>query len=350
MILIIGLLPTKVLASSDGETPATGFTYQLNFPENQLDSNLNYFNLMMTPGQEQEISLTLSNPGTEAITVELNLNGAKTNSNGVIEWTTDEIDNDASLAFPFEELISGPESVDLAGGETKEVAFSIKMPETSFDGIIAGGLQLVKSGQDDDVDTSEGSRVVNRYAYAVSIVLQESDITLTPELQYNRTYAGQSNYRNAIFVNLSNIVATFLNDLTIETQISRQGSSEVLYEAKTTSMRMAPNSFIDFPISMNGDRMEAGIYTSHVLATSGDQRWEWTEEFEITADEAEKYNERDVGLEQDNAIDWLLIAGIVGGFVVLVLVIFLILRFTKRRKKKVQQQRRKKKSNSKKKV
>ncbi|MHC5250704.1 DUF916 and DUF3324 domain-containing protein [Enterococcus sp. LJL90] len=338
LVILLGLIscsyPVKVEATSDNSEVSTGFTYALNFPENQVDTSLNYYRLMMTPGQEQEITITLSNPGTEAITVELQLNGAKTNGSGGIEWNNDTIDNDASLMFPFEDIVSGPASVDLAGGETKEVTFSIKMPETSFDGIITGGLRLMKAGQTDNVDETNGSQVINQYAYAISIVLQENDIELTPDMQYNSAYAGQSNYRNTIFVNLSNVVATFLNDLTIEAQISSAGSSEVLYEAKTTGMRMAPNSLIDFPISMNGDRMVPGTYTAHVLATSGDMRWEWTEEFEITEGEAQEFNERDVGLEQDTTINWGVVASLVGAFFGFVLLLFVIVRWVRRKKKK----------------
>lgn len=348
---MIGIVPMKTLATSGEGEISTGFTYTLNFPENQIDPNLNYYNLMMNPGQTQEISLMLSNPSTETITVGLQLTGAKTNINGVIEWTTAGLENDTSLLFPFEDIVSGPDNVELAAGETKEVQLTIAMPETSYEGIIAGGLQLLKEGQEEDAasNTDGGSQVINKYAYAVAIILQESDVSLTPDLQYNRTYAGQSNYRNSMFVNLSNVVATFLNDLTIEAQISKQGSNTVLYEAKSTSMRMAPNSFIDFPVNMNGDRMEAGTYTAHVLATSGEQRWEWTEDFEISEDDANNFNERDVGLEQDTSIDWKLIAMVVAGFLIVVVFLMVLIRVVRKNKQKKEREQRKKKSKKKRK-
>lgn len=345
LVLLFSILPNKVYA----EDIATGFTYELKFPDNQTDKQLNYYDLMMKPGQEQELTIVLSNPGKEAITVDLNLNGAKTNSNGVIEWANDKIKNDDSLKFKFEDIVSGPNKVDLAGGETKEVKLSVKMPQTSYDGIITGGLQLIREGQNENVSEANGSRVLNQYAYAVSIVLHETDKKVTPDLKYNRTYAGQQNYRNSILVNLSNVEAAFLNNLNIEAQISKKGSQEVLYEAKTTGMRMAPNTFIDFPISMNGDKMVAGKYTSHILATSGDQRWEWTEEFEITTKDADKFNARDVGLVQDNSINWGLIIGIVAGLFVLILLVFIILRITRRKKNNEKSSSKKKKTSSKKK-
>ncbi|MBL1231078.1 DUF916 domain-containing protein, partial [Enterococcus sp. BWB1-3] len=86
--------------AAEGDSPsAAGFTYSLEFPENQLNTNLGYYQLMMTPGQEQTLSVIFSNPGSEAITVNLALNGAKTNKTGVIEYANRDIENDASLAF-----------------------------------------------------------------------------------------------------------------------------------------------------------------------------------------------------------------------------------------------------------
>ncbi|MCB5951482.1 DUF916 and DUF3324 domain-containing protein [Enterococcus sp. BWT-B8] len=325
-------------AEAEGESSSIGgFTYSLEFPENQLNPNLGYYQLMMTPGQEQSLAVILSNPGSEAITVNLALNGAKTNKTGVIEYANRDIENDASLAFAFEDLVTGPESVELAAGETKQVTLTVKMPETSFEGVIAGGLQMMKAGQTEDADSSGGSKVVNQYAYVVSILLQESDTELVPDLQFNRAYGGQLNYRNSVYINFSNVIAAYLNDLTVEAQVMKKDSNTVLYEAKKTSMRMAPNSFMEFPVSMNGERMEAGSYTTHVLATSGEQRWEWTEDFEITEDEAQKYNERDVGLTQETGINWQLIALIVGGFVAAVVVIFgLITLFRKKKQRDMQ--------------
>ncbi|MGL4695719.1 DUF916 and DUF3324 domain-containing protein [Enterococcus larvae] len=332
-------------AEETSAVSASGFTYNIIYPENQTDSSLGYYRLGMTPGQQQTISFVLNNSSSEAITIDLALNGAKTNKNGVIEYANSEIENDASLVFAFEDLVTGPESVDLAAGETKQVDLSIQMPETSFEGVVAGGIQLMRAGQAEDADTSGGSTVINQYAYVISILLQESETELTPDLKFNSAYAGQLNYRNSVYANVSNVVAAYLNDLTVEAQVMKQGSSTVLYEAKKTSMRMAPNSFMEFPITMNGDQMEAGTYTLRMIATSGELSWDWTEEFEISDEEAQKYNERDVGLTQETGIDWTLVAMIVGGFVGLVVVIFLVVTLLRRKKGKQKGGKSKKKGN-----
>lgn len=353
-LIVLMLLPSVLFSrsayadESNDVAGATGFTYSLNFPENQIDENIGYYKLKMSKGQEQTVTVTLTNPSAEKVTVNVGLNGAVTNQNGVIEYGDSDIENDASLKFDFEDIVTGPESVDLEAGETKTLELKIKMPETGIEGVIAGGIQLMKANQDDNVSNEGGSRIINQYAYVIGLLLQENEQELTPDLNLNKVFAGQSNYRNAIFIDFSNIIPAFLNDMTVETQINAKGNDAVLYERKQTAMRMAPNSFIQFPVSMNGERMVSGTYVANILVTSGDQKWAWTEEFEITQEDADKFNERDVGLVQEKGLNWQLIAMIVGAVLLLIGMIFGIMTYL--RKKKQQKELEAKKARKKKKA
>ena len=140
------------------------------------------------------------------------------------------------------------------------------------------------------------------------MLLQETDKEVKPALEFNQVRVGQSNYKNSVYIDYSNKEAQFVNNMTTEVQISKKGENLVKYEHKQSAMRMAPNSFIAFPVSMNGERMEAGDYTAHILVTADDGiKEEWTKDFTITKDEADKFNERDVGLVQEKGFDWKLI-------------------------------------------
>ncbi|MDA9470675.1 DUF916 and DUF3324 domain-containing protein [Enterococcus sp. 5H] len=351
-LMIVLLLPSFFLAplahAEDDIAGATGFTYSLNFPDNQMENNIGYYKLKMSQGQEQTLNITVSNPSTEKLTIDVGLNGAVTNQNGVIEYGDSDIENDVSLKFDFEDIVSGPESIDLEAGETKNLELKIKMPETSTEGVIAGGIQLMKADQENNVSEEGGSRIINQYAYVIGLLLQESEEELSPDLNLNSVFAGQNNYRNTIFVDFSNVIPAFLNDMTVETQINAKGNDAVLYERKQTAMRMAPNSFIQFPVSMNGERMVSGTYVANILVTSGDQRWAWTEEFEITQDDADKFNERDVGLVQEKGLNWQLIALLVGTVILLIGIVFGIMTYL--RKKKQQKELEEKKARKKKKA
>lgn len=345
ILFVIGILPINTAhgEESDEIAGAAGFTYSLSFPENQLEQNIGYFKLKMSQGQAQTLNITLSNPGAEPVTVNIGVNGAKTNQNGVIEYGDSEIENDLSLKFDFTDIVSGPESVELAPGETKVIDLMIQMPETRTEGVIAGGIQLMQADQEGNVTSDGGSRIINQYAYVVGVLLQEAEEIPVPDLKLNEVYAGQNNYRNTIFVNFSNVIPAYLNDMIVETQINAKGNETVLYERKQTAMRMAPNTFIDFPVSMNGERMAAGTYVANILVTSGEQRWQWTEEFEISREDADKFNERDVGLVQEKGLNWLLIFLIVVGVLIVIGIVYGVLVLLRKKKEEEKKQKRRKK-------
>ncbi|MHC5228870.1 WxL protein host-binding domain-containing protein [Enterococcus sp. LJL99] len=55
-----------------------------------------------------------------------------------------------------------------------------------------------------------------------------------------------------------------------------------------------------FPVSMQGESMVSGEYTAKILV-KGDNgiNENWIEDFTITKEEADKYNERDIGLYEE---------------------------------------------------
>ncbi|MBO0441104.1 DUF916 and DUF3324 domain-containing protein [Candidatus Enterococcus ikei] len=327
-IITLSAWSTTSLAQEAGG--ATGFVYEIKFPENQ-QKEAGYFDLKMASGQKQKVQVLLKNPRDKEITVETSLNGAKTNMNGVLEYGPINLKKDASLKYDFVDVVKAPEKVVLPPNSEKTLDIEITMPQASYDGVIVGGIQL-KKADDEEQKTQNGANVINKYAYVIAMVLQETDAKVEPELNLNKVSAGQSNARNVVYVDVSNIKANFLDNLSMEAQITSDKSEEVLYETKKSSMRMAPNSNMTFPVSMQGEKMVPGKYRAHVLATSGSKKWEWMEDFEITTEEADKFNREDVGLVQEKGTNWLLIIGAAVGLFVVILVIFFIIRAIRKKR------------------
>lgn len=351
-IFLLSLIPLQVSAeestSASEPTDAGGFAYEVIQPENQRDKSVGYFDLRMAPGQQQTVQIKLVNTSDIDTIVSIKLNSAKTNSNGVIEYTPNALEKDASVTHDFVDIVKGPEEVTIpAGGETM-VDLAITMPEAGFDGIVVGGIQLQNITNEGKEEQQTGT-VINKYAYLVAMMLSENDTPVPHDLALNKVYAGLNNYRNTIFIDFSNINAAFVQDMTADVQISNKGSKDVLYDTKKAAMRMAPNSKIVFPVSMQGDRMVAGDYTAYIVVTTDQNKWEWTENFTITDEEADKYNDGDVSLLQETGIDWKLIAAIVGGvFLLLLLIFFIVRKFGEKDQKKKKGSKNGKKKNSRK--
>ncbi|OTN88862.1 hypothetical protein A5819_001354 [Enterococcus sp. 7E2_DIV0204] len=344
IILYIGvnstfLSTTGLAAKEDG----SGFTYKVIQPENQHNKEVGYFDLRMTPSQEQTVTIKMNNSSSAEITVEVALNSAKTNTNGVVEYGPSKLEKDKSLKYDFADLVKGEKTVKIPANQSVDYTLDIKMPNAQFDGAISGGIYMIQKGQTE----SQDAMIKNEYGYLVGMILTETDTVITPELKLNTVFAEQQNYRNAVFINYSNIAPVYLDDMTVDVQIMKKGSDEVLYDTKQNKMRMAPNSQINFPVLMNGEKMQAGDYRAHILVTAENNgKWEWEQEFKITDEEADKFNQEDVSLLQESRINWLLIIALALGGVVLIVIIFFTVRFFRQKNKK--KARKKKKSGNKK--
>lgn len=323
-----GVGDEKTSESTTGNTAPTGFEYQVVRPENQI-SDSGYFDLKMTPGQKQTLHVKIKNTGDSPITLNIELNGTKTNSNGVVEWGPSAVEKDASLKYDFVDIAKAPTEITVKPKSEEDIPIELTMPDASYDGVIAGGIRLMSKDQE---QPDSNATIINRYANLIGVLLKETEKKLQPELTFNKVYAGLSNYRGSVFVNYSNTNAVFLSDMSVEAQIMGKDSDEVLYDKKQSGMAMAPNSQITIPVSMEGDEMKPGDYRAHVLVTVGKEKWEWTEAFTITKEEADKFNQEDVGVIQERGIDWKLIAMIVGGGVVLALILFVGIRQVNKKK------------------
>lgn len=320
-------LSQPVLATAGAESTSEsaaegGFYYRSVIPENQRDTGSTFFDLRMTPGQQQTVHIDFTNTSDEEITVSTGLFGAKTNQNGVIEYGPTGLENDASLKYAFEDVVTGPDELVLAPNGTTPLELNINMPEEALDGYIAGGIWF----QEKDEGGEEQTGVVHKTAYIVGMLLSETDNPVTPNLELNEVYAKLNNYRGAIYVNFSNVTPAFLNRMTVNTSIATADApDEEVYSSRTTGMSMAPNSYLDYPVSLGGDRYTPGDYIATIDVFAGDQEWRWTQEFTITADVANELNEQDVSLVQERGFNWWIILAIAGGVLVLILIIYLIL-------------------------
>ncbi|MEI5993781.1 DUF916 and DUF3324 domain-containing protein [Candidatus Enterococcus mansonii] len=346
IICTLFVIPQETYANEQPSPADIGFSYYVRKPENQ-HSDAGYFDLRMTPSQKQTVNLEVFNDSDRELTIELALNSAKTNSNGVVEYGPTEIKNDPSLKYDVKDIVKVPSEVKVAAHSSVMVPVEITMPAERFNGYISGGIQLKQKETEEQKKASEKSKgVVNKYAFLVGILLSETDEIVQPDLSFNKISAGLTNYRNAFLLNFSNTQMNYVEKMSVDVKVYKKGSDEVLYETKKANYRMAPNSMIDFPINLNGEPFEAGNYTSHILVTTDDKKWEWKEDFEVTNDEADKYNGQDVSLIQERGVNWKLIALIVSVVFILFIAVFSFVRYTANKKKK---KNKKKKTSSKKK-
>lgn len=299
------------------------------FPDSQLDGSNSYFDLNLSAGETETLSLKIQNASSEPIQVQLTPHTAYTNVHGVVEYGKDAVTPDLTISYSLDELIESSEAIDLAGNETKTVEIALHMPEESFEGFLAGGLRIaeIKEEEDETDNGEEGLAIKNEFAYVVGVVVSNSRDSVEADLELLDVFADQLNYRNVISATIQNYTPTFVNRLEVEATVHRKGESEVLYESNEEQMQMAPNSHFHFPISLEGDRFRSGEYTLNLTARSGEEEWTWTRDFRIEADEARALNREDVTI--DSSLNWWMI----GTFVLIGLIVVIGLALFYKKKK-----------------
>lgn len=301
-------------------------------PENQRDETQAYFDLLMEPGGEQALQVEVTNHAEEDKTINVSIATASTDSGGIgVYGVRPNVDADDTLLYKMEDLVSTEGRIIIPAGETYKVDLKVLIPSVSFDGVLAGGInfQEVVDEETGEADTDTGVMIVNEYAYVIALLLRVNETEVQPDLQLNKVYAAQSNWKNVISANIQNFQPAYVTDMRTVAKVRRQGEEVVLYELSQEQMGMAPNSNFDYMIPLNGESFVAGNYLLALEVESSEGSWSFEREFVITPEEAKAFNETDVSIERSNL--WMYIAA-GGGILLAVLLIFLLVLHKKRSK------------------
>lgn len=299
-------------------------------PSNQIDKEKTYFNLKMIPNQKQDVTVTLKNNTKKDITINIGINTAKTNANGVIEYGNSTIKNDSSLKHALSDIVKGPDSIVVPANSAKDVVYHITMPEENFDGIILGGLTFQQKSSEVKQDIkNKGTAITNEYAYAVAMLLQETDKKIMPNLHLLDVKPSQSNGRNVINATVQNDQPAMLSQVKVDAKIYAKGSNKPVYTAIKNDLQIAPNSSFQYPISLEGTRMQAGDYTLKMTVTGTSQKetktWQFKKDFKIKAAEARELNKTDVDVKANtNTFPWMYLILAILLIVIISLIIIVI--------------------------
>lgn len=330
LIFMLGGIPTTVEAQEDG----LNYTIAVEPVENQIDKTATYYDLLVTPGQKQQLTVIVTNTGTKNKKIRVTPTNAVTNQNGVIDYSRQEKDYqyDQTLRHPFTSLVGPEQTVEVAPKETKKVVFELNVPKEPFEGMILGGFLADLPDEKSDKEEAKGVKIVNKFQLVKAVRLRENEEKIAPELVLNDVKPTLVAYRTAVTANLQNIKPTMFGEMKIDTVITQKGKKEVVNKKTNMSMEMAPNSNFDYAIMWDNQRLVPGDYTLNLVAKSGEREWKFTKDFTISKEVSKKLNEEAVGLEEPEHPYWLYLA--IALAVILILLLIFIVIWKKRNDKK----------------
>lgn len=323
IVIIFGLLflfPLSVAVADSLDS----FEAQIQLPENQKNKEISYFDLTLKPKEKQTVFITLKNTSKQTIELSVGFHRAITNHSGVIEYSGINKDTTKSMPYNIEELVNvNKESITLSPDEEKELPVEIKMPEKSFDGVLAGGIYF------EEISTEKvDGNIKNIFSREIALLLHNHSEVIQPEVLISDARATQENYRNIVAVTMENTKPTYIKDVQVDYQLLLDGKE--VTKGRQEQMSMAPNSGFIYHIPLEGETFKAGNYEVVFNVKSKEKKWSARPTFTVEAKKAESLNKQDVTVES-KSIPWYIIA-LVGLLIVQAVVVFLLVRRNKRLK------------------
>jgi hypothetical protein len=278
------------------EVAASEFNFSVHFdlPENQVDKNKTYLDLLVKPEQKQEITYTLRNDTQKDVLVDISVHSATTNSNGVIEYGESLSKKDETLSYDLADLLTIDKQVKVPANSSVQKKLVIQTPAEQVAGIIAGGITFKERTTETPKAQQDKVGVVNVFSQVKAVLLQMSEEKVTPELNLIKAGPKQSNVRNIIAVNLQNTQAAYMFDMAAAVKIYRGSEKEPVLSLNKEGINMAPNTNFDLPVALKGQPLEAGKYRVEVDACWQEKQWHLQSEFTVSKQEAISLNDTDI--------------------------------------------------------
>lgn len=253
------------------------------FPNNQNDSNSNYFDLLLQPGSEQTIKVEVTNKGNHPMDLVAELYSGSTGTNGTGQYMIDK-EYDESLVMPIDDLVKIRNNRQKVNpGETVDVILDITMINEGIEGIVLGGIRMYSDTKQQDASDMNSLQITNRLNYLVAIQLRTNDSVLEENLNLVSFGAKAIDLNPAIYANVQNDQGVFMSNVKISGKVYRSGTRELIGSVNLTDRTILPNTNFDVSFDLMNEKLRAGIYDMNLNIEDDYDSWEWTETFEISS-------------------------------------------------------------------
>ncbi len=349
LLLGIVIIITVLGFGSKVNANEVGFSVEPVLPKNQIDAQSGYFHLLMQQGDSQKIQVKLKNTKDEEVELTAWVSNAKTNVNGVVDYSDNKSEVDVSLQHDLSKLVEIDKEIVLPPKSEKIMEIDVQMPDVRLDGLIAGGLTFEEKKAGETSQVSNQTGIKNKFSYVIALLIQqEAEILQEPELAIGDVRPKQLNAKSTISAEIRNVSSVFLNDMSIKVKVTDKKTKKVVFKHDKEQLQMAPNTTMDFPVFLNGEKLEAGdyLYEAEISGKGSEddtetKEWLLSSDFTIKKEDAKKLNKTDTQLEEKEKLSWWVWLLIIGNVLLVIgLITFYV---TKGIKKKKRQKKRRKK-------
>jgi len=271
---------------------AMDFSVRPDLPENQRQNGSAFFDLLVSPGQTQDLVVEINNLSEKEIVVLVETITASTSRSGQINYTSSG-EMDETLQYSFEDMVSLPDShFSIPAESSIEVPVTLTVPDEPFDGVVLGSIRVLREATEEERETA--GMIVNQYAHvtAVRLIQSETAEEIAPDFALGEITTELVNYRASIVANIRNTQPVIIKAASATATIYPRGSKQAIFEYNLETIDFAPNSVFQYSfVDEEGYGIEAGDYTVVIGIGYDGLDWSFDQDFTIEAQAAKALNE-----------------------------------------------------------
>jgi hypothetical protein len=297
VIAICCLLFCWIPVSTFAEESTVPLEIEPIYPDNQRKDTKGYFDLLVQPGQQQTVELSVTNNLEEEITLSGSTANAYTHPSGGMLYGQG-IDSESTRlledAVHLVDYIKIKDTITIPAQSTVNVSIEILVPEeegTTFLGGVLLTTQPMSIETQESTEKDTANVILNTettYTVAVQLNLSNEE---TPDFSLGN--AGFINETGEIFIEMSNNAHLIQEEILGTYSVTDQEGSE-LFSGEIPTFKMAPKSQIRYSIPWGNDRIEDGEYTLTVNGSAGGSEFTSTETFSIENKDVQEYADKNL--------------------------------------------------------
>ncbi|MGX7149921.1 DUF916 domain-containing protein [Enterococcus ureasiticus] len=258
------------------QSTQSSFSVIPHYPSQQAIDVNGYYDLNVKKGDELTLRFSLRNPSDKAIIITNTISPATTNKNGQIIYGPSKNSGRSSAKHNLAELIDGPTETNVPANATTDLVLRLKAPNDEFEGILLGGIEFEQKNEKSDTQI-----IQNIVAYDIPILLRQTTQEVPLSLAFDTLNSSKLSDKQLLTQTIYNSTPTLAKKGSIVTEIRKQNTTDILYKETNDDVNFAPNSSMDFDISVQDIPLSAGTYTAKTIVQFGDQKWETTDSFKL---------------------------------------------------------------------
>jgi hypothetical protein len=276
ILLVFGWWRPTMVAAAGAD-----FTVSPQLPPTQIDGDQGYFNVLLSPGKQQTLSVVIANQSAKAQRLTAELTDAYTQANGQVGYAPKRVAEPGQSVW-LTAIGSAPVTLTLQPHQARTVSFQVTPPASGFAGQVLGAV-YVRAATTTPATASSGFALVNRFAMVVAVQIQTAKALVAPQVVLATAKPAQQ----AVALRLRNVAPRLFGHLTLTSRLTAVGSGQTIATATTKGLAMAPHSHLDYQLPVK-QALAPGRYRVAVTAQAGNYRWQLAQTVTVSAAEAKR--------------------------------------------------------------